>query len=225
MYQNSVRRYFSKNSFNSNLSTTQTSLSWYPWLQFWQSSNLKLREQEKGQLLLTFHYNNNNNSFESHVSNFIRVTIWWWCAIKKHLQVINLDAFSLIERFFFFHFTRPLCVPGILAFIALVSCSKLYMNFFYKTIHLTSMHVITHTGMYGTRASKWAQALNFWWITSLSSLDKVKGSKKISGSISLFLKVSIPGTHGTTLCKWRPLVSIFNLVLLTAPILQKNPVR
>jgi hypothetical protein len=30
------------------------------------------------------------------------------------------------------------------------------------------------------RASKWAQALHFWWIINLSSLDQAKEKKKIA---------------------------------------------
>jgi hypothetical protein len=48
----------------------------------------------------------------------------------------------------------------------------------------------THTG-------KWARALKIWLIINLSGSDKVKEKKKqISGSVSLYIKLRIPGTHG-----------------------------
>ncbi len=45
-------------------------------------------------------------------------------------------------------------------------------------------------------AGKWAHALNFWQIFNFSGLDKVNEKKKNSSAISLFMKVTIPGTNG-----------------------------
>jgi hypothetical protein len=45
-----------------------------------------------------------------------------------------------------------------------------------------------HTG-------KWARALNFWGIFDLKLFRQSKRKEKISGLISLFMKVIIPSTH------------------------------
>jgi hypothetical protein len=46
-------------------------------------------------------------------------------------------------------------------------------------------------------ASKWAQALNYWWIINLSGSNKEKEKQKISGSIFLYMRVIILGTSGS----------------------------
>jgi hypothetical protein len=47
-------------------------------------------------------------------------------------------------------------------------------------------------------ASKWAQALNFWWIElKLFRQSEKKGKKKISTSIFLLMSVTIPDTDSS----------------------------
>jgi hypothetical protein len=100
----------------------------------------------------------------------------WWkspTVLKRRPEIVNITKVWPMQIL--------LCVPEIMAF----SKWKMQAGKVKNTCREIRMY-----------AGKWARALNFWWIINSKWFGQSKTKEKNSGLNSLFMTVTIPGTHG-----------------------------